>query len=370
MKTVMVSGCYDLLHAGHVRFFEQARTLGDRLVVVFASDHALWLHKRRKPSLPQGHRRILLEALQPVDAALPSTGAALGRDFEPEMRELRPAVLAVTGDDCYEEAKRALCTELDCEYAVLPKDPPACDPVSTTELVAGIKAVDDSPLRVDFAGGWLDVPALARPEGRIVNLTIAPCVSLAEWPYRRNSGLGGSAAWALINGRNPIDSELGAGVGWQDPAAIMETGLCVWESSDQPRLLVKVHPGFLRGVLALLWTGRPHVAADLVGRERDYEQIVRAGRIAAEAVVRRDLRGLGDAIDQSYAAQLDEGMDRLPDAGLARKYCGSGHGGYAVYLFAGSTERDAFVAGSREAMAIDPFERWDHHGASAGRCGS
>ena len=52
MKRVFVSGCYDILHAGHIQFFREARALGDFLTVSFASSDVLWHHKQRKPSMP------------------------------------------------------------------------------------------------------------------------------------------------------------------------------------------------------------------------------------------------------------------------------------------------------------------------------
>jgi len=47
VKKVFVSGCYDIIHGGHVQFFEEARALGDHLTVSFASSEVLWIHKRR-----------------------------------------------------------------------------------------------------------------------------------------------------------------------------------------------------------------------------------------------------------------------------------------------------------------------------------
>ncbi len=52
MKKVFVSGCYDILHAGHLQFFEEARAHGDYLIVSFASEEVLWHHKRRKLRSP------------------------------------------------------------------------------------------------------------------------------------------------------------------------------------------------------------------------------------------------------------------------------------------------------------------------------
>lgn len=93
----------------------------------------------------------------------------------------------------------------------------------------------------------------------VVNVAIEPLVSLRDWPYERNSGLGGSAAWAILNGRDGIGSELDLGVGWQDPAIVNETGLCVWKSGHLPKLDMKRDGlDMLRGKMALLYTGIPH----------------------------------------------------------------------------------------------------------------
>ena len=55
-------------------------------------------------------------------------------------------------------------------------------------------APTDAPMRVDLAGGWLDVPKHSRTNGFIVNCAISPKVSLTNWSYEKQSGLGGSAA--------------------------------------------------------------------------------------------------------------------------------------------------------------------------------
>ena len=154
------------------------------------------------------------------------------------LREIHPdtSILAVTDDDKYGPLKRALCAEVGARYVVMPKTPPQFPPISTTQIVKFIRAPEVAPLRVDFGGGWLDVPRLARDGAYIVNCAISPTVSLREWPYERKAGLGGSGAWALLNGRDGVGSELDLGVGWQDPAVIAETGLCVWRSGQRPVL--------------------------------------------------------------------------------------------------------------------------------------
>ncbi len=358
MTRVFVSGCYDIVHAGHLQFFREARALGDHLTVCFASAEVLWRHKHRRSSLPDDHKHAVIAGLEMVDEVVMGTGSEEGLDFKDHFLRLRPAVLAVTEDDKYAPLKRDLCAQVGARYVVLPKTPPQFSPVSTTQIVRFIRAPEEAPLRVDFAGGWLDVPRFARPGAYVVNCAISPTVSLHDWPYERNAGLGGSGAWALLNGKDGVGSELDLGVGWQDPAIIAETGLCVWRSGQRPVLELKHNGDFLRGHLALYWTGTAHDTPGLAELPRDYDAIARAGAVAREAVWRSDLAMLADAVRQSYAnVQRAEGMAPLPGdpaakgalaqalpAGitpLAWKYCGGGFGGYAVYLFASPADRAA-----------------------------
>ena len=101
MKKVFVSGCYDILHAGHLQFFEEARALGDYLIVSFASAEVLWHHKRRKPSIPDDHKRALLQGLRMIDEVIVTQGHKEGLDFEDDFLRIRPDFLIVTEDDKY-----------------------------------------------------------------------------------------------------------------------------------------------------------------------------------------------------------------------------------------------------------------------------
>ena len=138
MKKVFVSGCYDLLHGGHIEFFTQARALGDYLVVCFASDAVLATHKQRKSSLPMAHKKALIGALRMVDEVVTGESPELGLDFKEHFLRIRPAVLAVTDDDKYADLKKALCAETGTEYVVLPKSL-SYSPISTTEIIRRIK---------------------------------------------------------------------------------------------------------------------------------------------------------------------------------------------------------------------------------------
>ena len=93
--------------------------------------------------------------------------------------------------------------------------------------------------------------------------------------------------------------------------------------------------------------------------QRDYDGIARSGRIAREGALQADIRCLADGVHLYHLTQLAEGMETLPDVpgSIARKYCGGGYGGYALYLFNDPVLRDAAIADTPELRAIEPFCR-------------
>ena len=226
-------------------------------------------------------------------------------------------------------------------------------------LVNRIKAPSTVPLRVDFAGGWLDVPRYARKGSYVVNCAITPMVSLCEWPYEKRSGLGGSGAWAMLEGRDPVASELALGVGWQDPAVIAETGLCVWRSGSSPVLDVKGTGDFLEGRMAILYTGEEHDTPRMADEQRDYVRISQSSLIARTGVLERNINTLAAGVALYYSVQLDEGMQPLPDIpnALAKKYLGGGYGGYALYLFPCRDDRDQAVKDNPAMKRVEPYCR-------------
>ena len=359
MKRIFVSGCYDIIHAGHLQFFEEARALGDHLTVCFASEDVLWHHKQRRPSIPDEHKKAVLEGFTVVDEVVIGVDKDHGLDFKTYFLQFKPDMLVVTEDDLYADVKKELCAQVGATYHVLAKTPPKFAPVSSSGIVKWVKAPTEAPLRVDFAGGWLDVPRHSRQGAYVVNCSISPTVSLRDWNYEKRSGLGGSGAWALLNGENGVEAELNLGVGWQDPAVIRESGLCVWKSGHMPVLHFKRGGDMLEGRMAILWTALEHDTPSNSDLDRDYDLIEKASHIAKEAVLKEDFEKLCEAVLISYQAQLAEGMESLPviEGASAQKYCGGGHGGYALYMFADSTTRDAAVKADDRMRPIEPFCR-------------
>jgi len=337
MTKVYVTGCFDILHAGHIEFFKQAKALGDVLIVDFASDEVLWRCKGRRSTLPEAHKKAILESISYIDKVYISRGPNKAVPFLSNFINETPDILAVTEDDKYADEKKAICNDSwECKYVVLPKTSPGIDPVSTTDIIRRASRPTSIPLRVDFAGGWLDVPEYSTSGGYIVNATIDWFAGRDTIDCRPGSGLGGSAAYSLLSGGDSVTSELNTGAGWQDPAIIQETGICVWKSGVRPELVRKTSGDWLSCSIGLYDTGTQHTTSDIKHKARDYNKIKEASVLAATAVKHEDKDLLIEAVRESYKVQLGEGMEPLPEyPNSAMKYCGAGHGGYAMYLFDG-----------------------------------
>jgi rfaE bifunctional protein nucleotidyltransferase chain/domain len=95
-KVVFTNGCFDLLHPGHVRYLEQARSLGDALVVGVNTDASVMrlLKGAGRPVTPEGDRARVLAALTCVDQVV-----LFGEDTPLELiTALKPDVLVKGGD--------------------------------------------------------------------------------------------------------------------------------------------------------------------------------------------------------------------------------------------------------------------------------
>lgn len=136
---VFVSGCYDILHGGHIEFFNQAKALGDYLIVCFASDKTLETYKNKKSSLPEAHKRKILESLRMVDeVVMGDHNEEIGLDFKKDFLRIKPDILAVTEDDKFGEQKIKLCAEIGARYIILPKTI-NFEKTSTSEIINKIK---------------------------------------------------------------------------------------------------------------------------------------------------------------------------------------------------------------------------------------
>jgi len=132
-KKVIVTGCFDYFHSGHVRFFEEASAYGDLYVVVGSDANVRLLKGEGHPLFKEQERRYLASAVRYVTAALVSSGTGW-MDAAPEINRLRPDIYLVNEDGDKPE-KRQFCAEHSMEYIVLKRTPaPGLPSRSSTNL--------------------------------------------------------------------------------------------------------------------------------------------------------------------------------------------------------------------------------------------
>jgi cytidyltransferase-like protein len=120
-KKVLVTGCYDWFHSGHVAFFEECAAMGDLYVGVGSDATIEHLKGKGHPLFPQDQRRYIVSTCRFVKHAFISTGTGW-LDAEPELQKIRPQIYAVN-EDGDKPAKREYCAAHGIEYRVLKRIP-------------------------------------------------------------------------------------------------------------------------------------------------------------------------------------------------------------------------------------------------------
>lgn len=188
MRKVLVSGCFDMMHSGHIAFLKTAAEYG-QVYACIGSDETVYSLKGRYPVVNQAERKYCLESLDCVYEARVSRGDG-HLDFLPELLEIQPDIFVVNsdGDSLF---KRELMSEKGIEYVVLDRIPANnLPPRSTTAL----RTVCDIPFRLDLAGGWLDQPFVnALAGGPVITISVEP-----THDFNARSGMSSSTRNAAI----------------------------------------------------------------------------------------------------------------------------------------------------------------------------
>jgi cytidyltransferase-like protein len=151
-KTVMVSGCFDLLHGGHIAFFKTASSYGDLYVSIGRDENLLSL-KGKKPVFAESERLFIVKSVRYVHDAFLASGSGM-LDFEPDLKRIRPDIFIVNYDG-HTSDKEILCKKLGIKYIVLERIPEPGLPVRSS---SGTKRDMRFPYRLCLAGGWIDQP--------------------------------------------------------------------------------------------------------------------------------------------------------------------------------------------------------------------
>ena len=243
-KKVFVSGCYDLLHSGHVEFFRQAAEYGD-LYVGIGSDETILHYKGHKTLYPEQERLFMVKAIRYVKEAYINQGSGI-LDFVPTLDIVKPDMLVVNTDGA-SEAKAQLCRERGMEYVVLERTPhEGMEARSSTSLKASLghneEAATDLPTRLDLAGTWIDQPYVScYAPGWAITISLLPTFEIRErcglststrnqikriWPFQLPKMDPEMLARLVFCFENSPEREDGIISGAQDAIGICIPGLC------------------------------------------------------------------------------------------------------------------------------------------------
>ena len=120
-RTAIVTGCFDWLHSGHIRFFMDAAQYGPLYVVIGSDRNVRLLKGEGHPLQGEDERRYMVGSMKPVYRCLVSSGSGW-MDAEPEIDELQPTFYVVN-DDGDKPEKQAFCAAHGLTYTVLQRVP-------------------------------------------------------------------------------------------------------------------------------------------------------------------------------------------------------------------------------------------------------
>lgn len=248
-KKVFVSGCYDLLHSGHIEFFRQASQYGE-LYVGIGSDDTYLEYKHRKPMFPQEERLFMVQSVKYVKEAYINEGHGV-IDFLPTLDLVKPDVLVVNAEGGSEE-KKQLCAERGIEYVVLERTPAeGLQARSSTSLKATLAKENEAinkdantgiPTRLDLAGTWIDQPYVSQYHpGWAITISLEPTFEVRDrcglststrkmiqkiWPVKLPKMDPEMLARLVFCFENNPEREGGHISGAQDSIGICVPGLC------------------------------------------------------------------------------------------------------------------------------------------------
>ena len=324
-KRVFVSGCYDLLHSGHVEFFRQAAEYGD-LYVGIGSDETYLGYKHRPTVYPEQERLFMVRSIRYVKEAYINAGSGV-MDFVPTLDIVKPDVFVVNEDGACEE-KAKVCRERGIEYVVLKRTPQeGLTARSSTDLKA---ATCEIPTRLDLAGTWIDQPYVScHGAGWALTISLAPTFEIRErcglststrniiksiWPMKLPEMNPETLARLVFCFENNPEREDGFVSGAQDAIGISVPGLCrhYYNGHFWPE---KIETCEDEGTLTWLESHlcmiplEPRKPGCSVVEGKDItptkvKALTDAADACWEAIMRRDLAGFAAAYRASFNAQV------------------------------------------------------------------
>lgn len=367
-KKVFVSGCYDLLHSGHIEFFRQAAEYGD-LYVGIGSDETILHYKHHKTLYPEQERLFMVQSIRYVKEAYVNQGSGI-LDFVPTLDVVKPDILVVNRDGASEE-KRRLCEQRGMEYVVLERTPhEGLAGRSSTELKAQTCQL---PTRLDLAGTWIDQPYVScHAPGWAITISLLPTFEIRErcglststrnqikriWPYQLPNMDPEMLARLVFCFENSPEREDGIISGAQDAIGICVPGLCrhYYDNHFWPERIETCSDeavlSWLEGHLCMIPMAPRQPGCNVVeGKditEAKVRRLARAAEACWEAILHCRLADFATAYKDSFDAQTSlfpamvqgevqgyiDKYSAMPEV-LAWKMPGAGGGGYLALVVA------------------------------------
>ena len=132
-RIVLVGGCFDILHYGHLVFLQKAKAQGDLLMVALESDQFIKEIKKRSSIHNELQRAEILNALQVVDGVIMLPYFTTSEQYMELVMELKPAVIAVTAGDFQLQNKKKQAAAVGATVKVVS---PLLSEFSTTRITA------------------------------------------------------------------------------------------------------------------------------------------------------------------------------------------------------------------------------------------
>lgn len=334
-KKVFVSGCYDLLHSGHVEFFKQASQFGE-LYVGVGSDATYLEYKHRKPMFPQEERLFMVRNIKAVKEAYINEGHGV-IDFLPTLDFVQPDIFVVNADGG-SEVKRQLCEERGIQYIELERTPHkglqarSSSSIKATMQQSDIKAEMSMgiPTRLDLAGTWIDQPYVSMHHpGWAITISLEPTFEIRDrcglststrnmikkiWPVKLPKMNPEMLARLVFCFENNPEREDGHISGAQDSIGICVPGLCrhYYDNNFWPKKMENANDEmtlrFLEDHLVMIPL-EPRKPGCSVVEGKDVTPVkVKALADAAEAcwnaILDHDLEAFAAAYKDSFDAQI------------------------------------------------------------------
>ncbi len=363
---VFVSGCYDMLHSGHVAFFREASRYGD-LYVGIGSDKTIMELKSRKTIYSEQERLYMVKAIRYVTDACINEGNGM-MDFITSVDYFRPDIFVVNEDGSSEE-KAKFCAERGIEYVVLKRIPEeGLTARSTTDLR---KTISGIPTRLDLAGTWIDQPYVSKfHPGWALTISLEPTFEIQDrcgmststrnvikriWPYELpdyDPEMLAKLCFCFEN--DPSKRAAGEHIsGAQDAIGICVPGLCrhyydnaFWpdkiERCDDEKILTWLENHLCMAMMFPRCQGTNVVD----GAKIDEEGVIRLATAADDcwnAIMDMNLEAFAKAYNDSFNAQISmfpsmmqpgvkDYLDKYRDEVMAMKMPGAGGGGYLAMV--------------------------------------